>query len=39
MKNIEILLNAGGTSFSNVIKSFVFIDDYHKFKLFNNVYK
>ncbi|MCJ7790133.1 MAG: RidA family protein [Candidatus Atribacteria bacterium] len=39
MKNIEILLNAGGTSLSNVIKSSVFIDDYRKFKLFNNVYK
>ena len=39
MKNIETMLNAAGTSLSNVIKSSVFIDDYRKFKLFNNAYK
>jgi 2-iminobutanoate/2-iminopropanoate deaminase len=39
MKYIETILNAGGTSLSNVVKSSVFIDDYRKFRLFNNVYK
>jgi len=39
MKNIETLLKEIGISLSDVVKSFVFIDDNHKFKLFNNVYK
>lgn len=39
MRNIETILNTGGTSLSNVVKSSVFIDDYRKFRIFNNVYK
>ena len=39
MRNIETILNERGGSLSDVVKSSVFIDDNHKFKLFNNVYK
>jgi 2-iminobutanoate/2-iminopropanoate deaminase len=39
LKNIKAILEEGGSSLENIIKTTVFIDDINKFQNFNNVYK
>jgi len=38
MKNLKAVLEAGGTDFSKVVKSTVFLDDLKNFVQFNEVY-